>query len=588
VSTPPTMALVLALSFALLVSLSATKSAQAQDQVPGFVCLGESESLLRGTSLAEIREERDKRLNWIQQNKLPKQRVAHTHCVIAELMRRLGDPRAEHHYRRAIELNPKEPAYELWVARYTNRSRGAGASLAQETLTHAPAALDKLEGFHGITQAGSTDEVTRAWTSRQLLMLTQEDGFPLLPWNAYPYKRRRANYPQLSLIAHGSVTRDTNDFWDFADTRRLTTEAQLAADRTPTKTLTRDAAEEILRAPTRYDAYARLRLRQRWLGTLDGHYGRMKLWDSQIISFSDVTRRTDVEIEEFGFTYRRTLNLYPVCDLTLDAGYTRQSRVGVVETLPDEVEKLNVFVVSPTVSRFVGPDKISIGGTYVFFDIPNRPEPALDQSERQRVMRAGFIDYAVYRPLRLPQVQFGTMQTKRVSTRGLHFFATVLNDQERFGTTVVTRESYSGGTSLKGIEGYDFGVYGMYTTNSAQLDRRQLLQLSNSQWRTTLRIMKRLVDEDVVPGLPASPLTSLNLVLMLRQDQALTGPSDFESVRGSVELWGKFLGLSARGTTFLLTASASYQYFYGLDEGLVLGQLALRMGWPSFGTLLAY
>jgi hypothetical protein len=75
---------------------------------------------------------------------------------------------------------------------------------------------------------------------------------------------------------------------------------------------------------------------------------------------------------------------------------------------------------------------------------------------------------------------------------------------------------------------------------------------------------------------------------VIRNDRALEGPKDFESLRATLDLWGKFLGLNVRGTTFLLNGSVSYQYFYHLDKGYVLGQVGVRMGWPSFGTLLAY
>lgn len=589
--TPPILSarvgvLVLLLSALLL----ATSRSHAQaPQVPGFVCLGESEALLRGTSLAEIKAERDKRLDWLAKGLVPENMVAHTHCVIAELMRRVGDMRAKYHYEKAIEINPKEPAYELWYTRYWQWSRGAGASIAGESWEHANKVLDKLDaGFKGITQTGSTDDVARQWAQRHLLTLTQEDGLPLLPGNAWPFKKRKSLAPQLYLAAYGSVARDTNDFWDFADTRRLTTEAQLADDRDPAEPLTKDELLEILRTPDRVDGSVRLRLRQKWLGTLDGHYRRTKMFDTQIISYGDVTRRTDVDIEEVGATYRRTFNLYPLFDLTIDAGYARQWRVGVVETLPDEQEKLNVYVASPTISHFIGPDKLSIGATYVFFDIPDRPEPAIDQSQRQRVIRAGFIDYAIYRPLRFPQVQHGTLAARRMYTRGWHWFATAMFDDERFGSTLVHRRVYSGGTTLKGIEGYDFGVYGAYTSSASELDRINQPQLENAQWRTTLRMMKRLVDEDVVPGIPGSPLTSLNMGVVVRHDRALEGPKDFESIRGTVDLWAKFLALNLRGTSFLLNASVSYQHFYHLGEGVVLGELVARMGWPTFGTLLAY
>jgi hypothetical protein len=589
---PSARVVVLALLLSALGQTARAEDAEAPGypQVPGFVCLGESEALLRGTSLSEIRQEIDKRLRWIDEGKIPKGRLAHTHCTVAELMRRTGDGRADENYRKAIALNPREPAYELWYARYHQWSRGAGASNAKGTSDHGLAALDKLETFKGITQTGSTDDVTRQWSQRQLLTLTQEDGLPLLPWNAYPFEKRKPNYPQLYIAAYGDYAKDTNDFWDFADTRKLTTEAQVAADRAidTNHVLSKDELLEILRAPKRYDAYGRLRLRQTHLGTLDFHYRRAKLFDSQIISFGDVGYRTDVDLEEFGAVYRRTITIPKAFDLTLDGSYARQSRKGVVETWPDTIEHLNVYVGSATVSRFIGPDKLSIGGTYVYFDTPDRPEPALDESDRVRTMRAGFIDYAIYRPLRLPFVSRGTLTTRRTYSRGWHWFGSFLLDDERFGNTIVKRRTYGGGTTLKGMQGYDVGVYGTYMYGGQELNQRNLGQLDNSQWRSAVRLMKRLVDEDVTPGIPTSVLTSLNVNLAARHDMALTGQNNYENFRVTGDVWAKLLVLPMRGTSFLLSGSVSYQYFYRLDTGMVLGQITARMGWPSFGTLLAY
>src|SRR5262245_3146797 len=101
--------------FALAGALALLTAPARADEVamaPGFLCLGESESLMRGTSTAEIKRERDLRLAALEQNKVEPALVAHEHCVVAELMRRVGDARAAEHYERAIELNPKEPAYE--------------------------------------------------------------------------------------------------------------------------------------------------------------------------------------------------------------------------------------------------------------------------------------------------------------------------------------------------------------------------------------------------------------------------------------------------------------------------------------------
>lgn len=575
----------------ILAALLPAAAARADgDFAPGFLCLGESESLMRGTSLDEMRRERDVRLDDLGAGKVAPSLVPHTHCVVAELMRRVGDERAASHYERAIALNPKEPAYELWYGRYLMWSRGAGAPLSEAAELHYSRALEKLQGYQGITQTGSTAGVAREWTTRNLLSLYQEDGLPLLPYGAkaYPFERTNPALPQLTLAATVTVARDTNDLWEQADVRRFTAEAQVARQRLAPEAITSEQLQAIARSPLRYDGLARLRLRQNWLGALDGHVRRVELKDSQITAFDDPTTFNDVRVSEVGADWRRTVPLYPALDLTLEAGWAGQDRTGLVEGEPDRKERIYIYRGAPTISRFFGPDKLTLTGAYVFFDIQDNPAGALDERPRERVLRAAAIDYALYRPFVLPQIQAGTWQGKRVYTRGFHFFATAMTDDERFGTTVVRKASYGGGTVLKGWEGFDFLLMGNYFTYATEVNRARQPDLGGSQWRSTLRVMKRLLDEEVTPGMPDSALTSLQLVFPLRHDAALSGPNDYENARGGVELWAKLLAPGLRGSTFLLNVSAEAQYFYQLDKLAVLAQVGVRLGWPSFGTLPAF
>lgn len=559
-------------------------------QAPGFLCLGESESLMRGTSLDEMRRERDHRLEALAQGKVAEPLIAHTHCVVAELMRRVGDARADDEYQAAIAKNPQEPAYELWYGRYLMWSRGAGAPLSESAELHYSRALEKLQGYQGMTQVGSTAAVAREWTTRNLLSLYQEDGVALLPYGAkaYPFAQTNPALPQLSLAITANVARDTNDLWEQADVRRFSAEAQVARQRLSPDPLTRDQLKAIARAPLRYDGFARLRLRQNWLGVLDGHYRQVELKNSQITAFDDPTRFNDVTVKELGADWRRTVPLYPALDLTLEAGAAAQDRTGLVEGDPARKERIYIYRGAPTISRFIGPDKLTLTGAYVYFDIQDNPTGALDERPRERVLRAAAIDYAFYRPFVLPQVQDGTFQSKRVYTRGLHFFATAMSDDERFGTTVVRKTTYGGGSVLKGWQGFDFMLMGNYFKYATEVNRAAQPQLGSSQWRSNVRIMKRLIDEEITPGMPPSPLTSLQLVIPLRHDLALSGPNDYENVRGGLELWGKVLAPGLRGSTFLLNASVEAQYFYHLDKVIALAQVGVRVGWPSFGTLPAF
>jgi hypothetical protein len=580
----------LPLAALLTLTLGSTPARADGDFAPGFLCLGESESLMRGTSLDEIRRERDVRLEDLANGKVAPGLVPHTHCVVAELMRRVGDARADDQYQAAIDLNPREPAYELWYGRYLMWSRGAGAPLSEAAELHYSRALEKLKGYQGLTQVGSTAGVAREWTTRNLLSLYQEDGLPLLPYGAkaYPFSLTNPALPQLSLAATATIARDTNDLWEQADVRRFTAEAQVARQRLAPDALTRDQLRGIARAPFRWDALARLRLRQNWLGVLDGHYRQVELKKSQITAFDDPTTFNDVTVKEVGADFRRTIPLYPALDLTLEAGATAQDRTGLIEGDPARKERIYIYRGAPTVSRFFGPDKLTLTGAYVFFDIQDNPTGALDERPRQRVLRAAAIDYAFYRPFVLPQIQAGTFAGKRVYTRGFHFFATAMTDDERFGTTVVRKATYGGGSVLKGWEGFDFMLSGNYFRYETEVNRARQAELGSSQWRTSVRVMKRLIDEEITPGMPGAALTSLQLVVPLRHDTALQGPNDYENVRGGVELWGKFLSPGLRGSTFLVNAGVEAQYFYHLGKVIALAQVGVRMGWPTFGTLPAF
>lgn len=573
----------------LAAALAGAASQARADQPSGFVCLGEAGAVARGLSVAELEEERDKRIADLDANRIPLASRAHVECVVAELMKRLGDSRAATYFARAIADNPGDPAYELWYGRYFYW-RGAALPLWGDAEAHALAALAKQDRFHGETQVGSTDAVLRDWARWNLSQLYQQDGLPLLPYGAkaYPYAVRSPWAPQLTLMALAAGGSDTVDFWDFADTRRFTSEAQLAAVRTGVAALPEPELATIARASLRYDARARLRLRQAWLGALDVGARKATFYDSQIISFAAPTTFGDIDLSEIGAELQRPFDLYPLFDLTLDAQYIRQRLVGAVETLPDLAQLLNVYAFTAAVSRYVGPDKLTASGSYVWIDIPDLTSGALDQRGRARVIRTASVDYAFYRPLALPQLQAGTFTLKRTQSRGWHVFALGILDEEQFGTTVVTRRNAALGTAYKGWQAWDLllseTVLDAATTT---LDFAQPA-LDNRQLRTTVRALVRLVDEDANPAPPESPVASLSLAFPVRHDAALAGPASFENVRGGVELWAKLWSSRLRGTSFLVDAGVELQWFYRLDKVLPVAHVDVRMGWPSGGYVPAY
>ncbi|HEY4104892.1 MAG TPA: hypothetical protein VGM44_13425 [Polyangiaceae bacterium] len=587
----------LALTFAALATSArafaeepSEKAPAAGAQAPGFFCLGEAGSLLRSSTVEEMRFERDLRLKQLRERKVPPSLLAHTHCVVAQLMSKLGDSRAASEYEAAIAANPNEPAYELWYGRYYHWFRGASSPLSEQAEDHYYRALDKLETYHGRTNVGSTDATAREWSERNLALLYQEDGVPLFPlnWKAYPYDRNATWAPQLTLSLVGSYARDTTDFWEATDTRRFTQELQTAVDRREAggPRVSENEIKSIARASERWDTQARLRLRQRLIGVLDVTYRRAKLLNSQITDGAEPLAKNDVSLEEAGLHARREFDLYPLFDLMLDAGYALQKRTGVVEDYPDLLENVKIAQVNAAASRFIGPDKLTIGGTYVHFGIPSSPGGG-PEAERSRVIRAAFIDYAIYRPLLIPQIQKGTFMPERTSTRGWHWFLAGALDDEQFGRSVLHKATYSGGTAFKGWLDYNLTLVGSYISSGLESNGILTPNQRNAQWRSEIVVARRLIDEEANPGLPG-PLASMQMVVDVRHDLAVSGLTEFENFRVGAALWSKIFSEGLRGSSFLIDVGADYQYFYNIDKALVSARIEARLGWPSFGNIPAF
>jgi hypothetical protein len=218
---------------------------------------------------------------------------------------------------------------------------------------------------------------------------------------------------------------------------------------------------------------------------------------------------------------------------------------------------------------------------YVYMGIPDIQGGPIDQRKRGRAITAFYFDYAIYRPLLLPTVSSGGLRWKRKDTRGWHFFGGAAFDDEVFGTRLVQRRDYYGGTSLLGVGPWDFTLQGTLfqsgVTDTAGFD---LSGLANAQWRTTLVPLYRIIDGDATPGMPeGSRPAFLNLVFPIRHDLAVQGPHDFENVRAGAEIWTRLIAKWARGTSVLASGGYAYQYFYHLDKGLHVARVDVGIGW---------
>jgi hypothetical protein len=580
----------------LLIVVLGAAASQARAQAPSgaprenpFACLGEGESIVRAGGTDQLLAEVARRVAHPPAADDPPAEAARHHCVTAELMRRIGDPRTAEYYQKAIATAPDEPGYELLYGYYLRNVRGPRHPLDEQAETHYFRALEKLDQVQRGGRSLDFDQATDSWAQRGLISLYQEDGLPVLSARAYRFPRNGASSMGLGFTSMFQFSRDTGSFGEVDDVRRFTSEAAFASS---TERLNRPLDTEelkgIVRTPMRIGFYNRLRLRVPTIGAFDAGFNVFRAPRSQISYFTEPNNFGDVKVNEASVGYRRAFDLYPVFDLLLDVSYHRVERTGVVEWFPDLREVVHMVEARPAISRFFGPDKATVGMNYVFMDIPEAPGGPVYDRVRQRAIRAFWFDYSVYRPLLLPNL--ATRQLERTLTRGLSFYGGYALDDEVYGVRTAQRRDLFAGTALRGIGGFDFTLQGTYFRSDNRYASRgpdgsatQLVDSaqSNAQVRPTFVLLYRLVDEETIPDVPRSPLAGLNLVVPIRHDFALRGADTFESTRAGAELWSKLIVTGMRGTTFLLTAGYEAQWFHHLHLLENAVRVQLRMGWGN-------
>jgi hypothetical protein len=595
-----------------------------------FECYGRYQYATENRTIAEMRHELAERLDWLDEAGQPGTVLAIKLCVIAKLKARVGDADAWDYYARSLKADPVEPGLELWAAQYWTGHRGVRRPVAEPAEVHYYAALRKLEA---IKKAGRWKEyhtIVEDWVRHDLTVLYQMDGFPLLPFKAYPQRSRGLRAPGVSVGSQLRVAKDSRDFFFNNEYRQFTGEMQFANSDirqggTQFGQLGARQKWDLARAPLRLQVENKLRIRQNPLGTFDFLHTYLHQWNSQIYNFYNPTNScrvvetqkepcspgqpafSDIQVQQIGLGYERVFPLYPLFDLRLAGTVQRVWRDGVVEFhpyniripnpdgtffVPNRRETLNLYEFKPSLSRFLGADKLVFNGVWAMLDNPvGTPDaPPLEQL-RRKVIRAASFEYGIYQPLVLPTLEYGRLSTYRTPTRGLYVFGGVMEDGELWGTHQVLARDFYGGLRFEGPHWIDWTLQETYETTNTTYGETDGFGgnvysspgQAFSSVRTTFIFQYRVRSFDTFPGMPPSHggfgSDMLNLVFPVFWDKGVAGPNDFENVRAGGQVWTKLIGEGIGGTTFLLTAGVDYQYFYRLQKGLVMGQLAIRMGW---------
>lgn len=605
----------MALALTLTGSVSAAPPEDRGPEINPYECLGRYEAATGNRSMSQVQKELEKRLNPLFEGDEPHTVKAMKLCVVAMLESRLGNSDAGKHYAMAVEEDPTEPGYELWYARLYANFRGARGIVVEEAEKHFYAALEKAEALKKNGKYRDYHKVVEEWAHKGLLVSYQEDGLPLLPWKAYPQRGDAGlNAPGASLMAQFAISKDTRDFFRNNEMRLFTGELMFANG--PYRSLgalSKAQIYNIARAPLRYRHEERLRLRHNLIGALDVSFAQEKMVEGQIDSYYlppgvPGSKLSDVSVQEIGLGYERVIPLYPLFDFKLAGGVKRIDRQGVIEFQGQEHEKFWLYEARPSFSRFLGPDKITLDLVYVYMNVPAIPYGVKVDAQRAKYIRAVNLEYALYRPLVLPEIRGGALGTHRTPTRGWYFNAGAADDSDVYGTKTVNKRDVYLGTRFEGAGDYDLSLQGTYSTgkltgldlNTGRPDNISP-PLKTTSFRTTAIIQRRIINPDAIPGINGSFLAPdmLNLVVPISWDKGLSGtPCDtsnityntaytsaadcyktYENVRVGAEIWAKFFGTGFLGPSFLTTVGYDYQYFYQIKKAFHEVHLNVRMGW---------
>lgn len=573
---------------AVLGSLAWTEPAVHGDPVAGassdaFSCIAEARALVQEHSAGEIRAERDRRLAEPSEPDEPAVVTAHRWCVVAELMRSLGDDEAARYYARAIAATG-DPGYELRFGDYFRTVRGPRAALSDEAERHYLAALGGVRA-HVAGPAASDDAIAES-ASRGLLLTFEQDGLPVLPWR--PARSGSISpWPRIAVMVGARLGFDTNDTPVDAgspaqvdDARRFTSEALFAASSLrKAQPLRDDELQAIARAPLRTELMARGRLRWWPLGAIDLWARQSQVYGGEITSYQQPLVMNDITASELGAGLSRALDLSPAFDLLLAGDYRRVHRTGVVEFAPGQEQDFNAFAVRPTVARFLGPDKLSLSAGYTIIAVPDVVGGVLAERARGRAIGALDIDYAMNR-LVLPPLQLPAS----------HVFAGIAWDDETFGVRTVRRRDAYVGVGMAGFRRWDVTIQSSVFSGAVAVQPQDAAraaaedpQQDNAQYRTTVVLARRVIDADAQPALSREAqgprVAMLHAVVTVRHDLALRGLAAYENVRGGVELRAKLLVGGLRDTAVLLSTGYDNQYFGNIGKDLHVGHVDVRMGW---------
>jgi len=286
----------------------------------------------------------------------------------------------------------------------------------------------------------------------------------------------------------------------------------------------------------------------------------------------------DLRLADFAAGLEKPFTIGRSVDALVEFHAHRVDRKGLIEFRPRDTERITQLAGSGSLSRYVGPDRLSVAVTYVRQLIDPVPTALPD---RDRDLTGGTATYQIFRPLFGRRLDTGL--GRYFEPRGIDLFAGVLDDRERFpaqpADAFITRRDYFAGITARGLGRFDATLQPTWYRNRVSDDASQ----TNAQFRVAGAVVARILDEERTGGIPPEHVAGLHvafvqLVVPYHWDTSLEGLDAFRSRRVGVELWAKFFGGEPVGVTTLASVGYSRQRFPGVRKDLDLVSLRFSVG----------
>jgi len=524
---------------------------------------------------------------------------APNNCITADLMRRVGDNQTSQYFLKAIGEAPAgEGAYELFYADYLRNFRGPGRPLFREAEKHYFRALKALEQRKS---PESWDNQIKSSAQRALIALYQEDGVTFAHSDAGLSDPEEEQKPVAFFSSINRFAQSTSDLdREQDDIRDYTSEALFSA--TPFRTgkpLDRTALKGLVRLKTPFETFNRVRFRFGDLPSVDMFSTYRHTPNEAPNSFFAPNVFNGLVLYDYGVAAEKPFSLGGNVDVDFAGSFTNIHQRGLLEFSPRGIEAIHQYQVKAAISKFAGPDKVILQFTYAYQAIHAQTD---DRPDRDRELTGAALTYQLLRPH-----GFKSPYDRRFEVRSWDFFGGFLLDNEAFNDKVpannVTdiRRDYFAGAALKGMGPFDLTIqptlFSLSSSNPARAPA------SNSQYRTNLTVLYRIVDEECTPGLPeknssdenagnvcrsnaikrfaqrrhALNLAFWQLVVPIRHDIALHNLNAFENYEAGIESDWKLFTVPRR-TTFLASIGYGFQRFYRLNKNENIFTISLKMG----------